>query len=59
MEVVHFFMRRSSTDRFQIPPYDIQVDESKKAAKTTLDLSWVVFMAWMRARKRSPYYGVI
>jgi hypothetical protein len=36
-------MRRSSTDRFQIPPHDIQVDESKKAAKPTLDLSRVVF----------------
>jgi hypothetical protein len=26
------------------------LDESKKADKPTLDLSWVVFMAWMRAR---------
>jgi hypothetical protein len=52
-------MQRSATDRFQIPPYDIQVDKNKKAAKPTLDLSWVVVMAWMRAIKHSPYTGVI
>jgi hypothetical protein len=26
------------------------LDKSKKADKLTLDLSWVVFMAWMRAK---------
>jgi hypothetical protein len=26
------------------------LDESKKADKPTLNLSWVVFIAWMRAR---------
>jgi hypothetical protein len=56
---MHFFMQRSSTHRFQIPPYDIQVDESKKAAKPTLDLSWVVVMAWIRARKCSPFPEII
>jgi hypothetical protein len=38
-------MQRISMDRFQIPPYDIQVDKDKKAAKPTLDLSWIVVMA--------------
>jgi hypothetical protein len=29
------------------------LDESKKGGKPTLDLSWVIFMTWMRARYRS------
>jgi hypothetical protein len=35
------------------------LDESKKAAKSTLDLSQVVFIVRMRARQFSPYPGVI
>jgi hypothetical protein len=31
------------------------LDENKKADKPTLNLSWVVFIAWMRARRCSPY----
>jgi hypothetical protein len=30
------------------------LDESKKADKPTLDLSWVVFMAWMRPDSARP-----
>jgi DUF1365 family protein len=37
----------------------LDLDESKKATKPTLDLSRVVFIAWMRARQRSSYPGVI
>jgi hypothetical protein len=29
------------------------LDENKKANKPTLDLSWVVSTAWMRAKKSS------
>jgi hypothetical protein len=35
------------------------LDESKKAIKPTLDLSRVVFIARMRAKKCSPYPRVI
>jgi hypothetical protein len=37
----------------------LDLDESKKATKPTLDLSQVVFTARMRARQRLLYLGVI